>query len=596
MILASPAYLPLLALSIGVVLLYFLTARPRRHEVSALFLWEGSPSDPRTRAARVRVRIDVLLLLQVLTLAAAVLALAEPAFPTRAPRLDSLAIVLDGSASLRATSAGGRPSADLCRAEASALLDAYPTTPVAVFELSASPRLLAPLSTDHAQARRAVSAWEPTWFADGTTEDLIDLLSSQGGTYERIVFLTDGPPAFSLAALDVVSFSPGENVAVSAFSVREDPSGMGSIAFARVRNDTASDYAGALRVSDGARRTSVSLYLAPGEEQAFVLPFPASVGPLFTAAVDVADAFPADDSRVASLARRTEWRIRIVGEPDRYLRAALASIGTVRFLSATDPASADLTVAYGVSLPEDTPGGVLLVHSSLPGIAEVGNDREGEPEPLIADAPTDPLLANVDPLDFVVRRAPTVRLLVDGVTLLSAGGQPFLWRAALPNRRVVVLAPNPLRTNLPLCVDFPILVWNIVRWLSLANPSAPVTAAVVGEPIPFLSYGIPERLEDPSNREMRVDVDSAGFVAKAPGVYRLSTSSGTYAVAVNVDWNESPRAARDSTASPSRPAEGRARLETAFFPAWPIAAAVALTLLIVECILFQRLGFPRRRT
>jgi hypothetical protein len=253
-------------------------------------------------------------------------------------------------------------------------------------------------------------------------------------------------------------------------------------------------------------------------------------------------------------------------------------------------------VACDVSLPEDTPGSVLLVHSSLAGIAEVGDDREVEPGPLIADAPADPLLANVDPLNFVVRRAPTVRLLVDGVTLLSAGGQPLLWRAALPNRRIVVLAPDPLRTNLPLCVDFPILVWNIVRWLSLANPSAPVTAAVVGEPIPFLSYGIPERLEDPSNREMRVDGNAAGFVAKAPGVYRLSTSSGTYAVAVNVDWNESPRTARDTTASPSRPAEGRARLETAFFLAWPIAAAVALVLLIVECILFQRLGFPRRRT
>ncbi|MDD5264178.1 MAG: BatA and WFA domain-containing protein [Candidatus Bipolaricaulis sp.] len=596
MILASPAYLPLLALSVGIVLLYFLTARPRRHEVSALFLWEGSPSDPRTRAARVRVRIDVLLLLQVLILTAAVLALAEPAFPTRAPRLNGMAIVLDGSASVRAASAGGRPIADLCRSEASALLDAYPTTPVAVFELSTSPRVLAPLSTDHAHARRVISAWEPTWFADGTSDDLSDLLSSQGGTYERIVFLTDGAPALSLAALDTVSFPPGENVALTAFSVREDPSGMGSIAFARVRNDATSDYEGALRVGDGARRASVSVYLAPGEEQAFVLPFPASVGPLFTAAIDAADSFAADDSRVASLGRRTEWRIRIVGEPDRYLRAALASIGTVRFLPVTDPSPADVTVAYGVSLPDDTPGGVLLVHSSLAGIVEVGDDRDGAPGPLVANAPTDPLLTSVDPLDFVIRRAPTVRLLVDGLTLLSAGGQPLLWRAALPDRRIVVLAPDPLLTNLPLCVDFPILVWNIVRWLSLVNPSAPPTAALVGEPIPFAPYGIPERLVDPSNREMWVDANSAGFVAKAPGIYRLSTSSGTYAVAVNVGWNESPRGRRDDAVTPSRPAEAQARLETAFYSAWPIAAAVALTLVIVECILFQRLGLPRRRT
>ncbi|MCX6094604.1 MAG: VWA domain-containing protein [Candidatus Bipolaricaulota bacterium] len=595
MILASPTYLSLLALTIGIVLLYFLSTRPRRHEVSALFLWEGFPSDPRTRAARVRVRIDASLLLQILVLAAAVLALADPAFPTRAARLGGLAIVLDGSASLRAMSADGRSSADRCRSEALALLDRFPTTPVAVFELTASPRLLASLSADHEQARRVVAMWEPTWFANGTRQDLIDLLGSQGGTYERIVFLTDGAPAVSLPGLEVVSFSPGENLALTAFSVRENPSGSGSMGFARVRNDTSSDYEGTLRVSDGARRASVSVFLAPGEEQVFVLPFPASVGPLFTATIDAADAFPADDSRVASLARQTEWRIRIVGDVDRYLRAALASVGTVRFLGASDPTSADLTVACDVSLPEDTPGSILLVHSSLPGIAEVGDDRDGEPGPLFADAPGDPLLASVDPLDFVVRRAPVTRLLVAGVTLLSAGGEPVLWRADLPDRRIVVLAPDPIRTNLPLCVDFPILVWNIIHWLSLANPSAPSSAPVAGEPIPFSPYGTPERLEDPSDHEIPVDADTVGFVARAPGVYRLTTSTGTYAVAVNVDWNESPRPSTSSTAAPA-PADGaRARLDSTFFFAWPIAAALALAFLVLECVVYQRPGLPRRR-
>ena len=58
MILVSPAYLSLLALAAGIVLLYFLHTRRQRHEVSALFLWEQLPNDPRTRAARIRIRID----------------------------------------------------------------------------------------------------------------------------------------------------------------------------------------------------------------------------------------------------------------------------------------------------------------------------------------------------------------------------------------------------------------------------------------------------------------------------------------------------------------------------------------------------------
>jgi len=595
-ILVSPAYLFLLALAAGIILLYFLHTRRQRHEVSALFLWERLPNDSQTRAAGVRVRIDALLLLQLLVLVAMVLALAQPAFPTKRPRLAGLAIVLDGSASLRGRSADGRPAADLARSEASALLDRYPTTPVALLELSTSPRVLAPLSTDHERARRAIAAWEPTWFGNGTGEDLTGLLASQGGTFERIVLLTDGQPAFSLPDLEVVPFSPGENLALTAFSVREDPSGIGSIAFVRVRNDTPSYREVTMRVSDGSLRILFPALIPPGEEQAYVLPFPASAGPVFTATIDGEDTFPADDSRMFSLARRTEWRIRVVGQIDRYLSAALASVGAVRFLEASDLDSADITVAYGVPLPADVSGSVLLVHGSLPGVVEVGEDREGDAGTLAVDAPGDPLLADVDPLDFVVRRAPGVRQLAAGVTLLSAGGEPVLWRADLPERRVVLLAPDPIKTNLPLTVDFPILVWNILHWLSLADPSAPPPALVAGEPIPFAPYGVPERLEDPSGHETQIDPGSVGFLAKAPGIYQLTTSSGTYAIAVNVDWNESPHPAIEGASAPVAPEGSATTLDVALLPVWPFVAVLALALLVLESVIFQQPGFRRRKT
>jgi hypothetical protein len=595
-ILASPAYLFLLALAAGILFLYFLHTRRQQHEVPVLFLWEGLPNDSQTRAARVRVRIDLALFLQLLVLAAMVLALAQPAFLTKRPRLAGLAIVLDGSASLRGRSADGRPAADLARSEASALLDRYPTTPVALLELSTSPRVLAPLSTDHERARRAIAAWEPTWFGNGTGEDLTALLASQGGTFERVILLTDGQPSFSLPDLEVVPFSPGENLALTAFSVREDPSGIGSIAFVRVRNDTSAYRELTVRVSDGSLRILFPTLIPPGEEQAYVLPFPVSSGPAFTATIDGADTFPADDSRMFSLARRTEWRIRVVGQVDRYLRAALASVSPVRFLEASDVDSADITVAYGVPLPADAQGSVLLVHGSLPGVVEVGEDQEGDAGALAVDTPGDPLLTDVDPFDFVVRRTPVVRQLEAGVTLLSAGGEPVLWRAELSDRRVVLLAPDLIKTNLPLTVDFPILVRNILHWLSLADPSAPPPALVAGEPIPFAPYGVPERLKDPSGHETQIDPGSVGFLAKAPGIYQLTTSSGTYAIAVNVDWNESPHPAIEGASAPVAPEGSATTLDVALLPVWPFVAVLALALLVLESVIFQQPGFRRRKT
>ncbi|MDD4903377.1 MAG: VWA domain-containing protein, partial [Candidatus Bipolaricaulis sp.] len=525
MILVSAGHLWLLALAAWIVFLHFLHSRRERHDVAYVALWEGLPDDSRARAARLRVRWNGLIVLQLFVLAAVVLALAGPALVTTKPSLASLAIVLDGSASIHGRSASGTGTADLVRSEALAVLDRYTATPIAVLELSSSPRVLAPLSEDPEEARRAIAAWEPTWFADGTEEDLRGLLAGQGGAFERVVLLTDHPSGFSLPGLDVAVFSPGENVALTAFSVREDPRGTGAIAFVRVRNDTSSYREAVVRLSDGAWSTRLSALLSPGEEEAYVLPFPMSLGPVFTAAIEGGDAFPADDSRVFSLARRTEWTVRVVGEIDRYLRAALTSVGGVRFLEADDPTAADIIVACGVALPADVPGSVFVIHGSLSGVVEVGEDEERSPGLVAEVAPGDPILESVDPANLVVLRSPGIEPRAAGVAVLSSAGEAILWRAELPGRRVVLLAPDPIQTNLPLTVDFPILVRNILYWLSLSSLSAPPHAATVGAAIPFAPYGLPQRLEDPSGRVADVAPASFGFLAKWPGIYRLTTTS-----------------------------------------------------------------------
>jgi Ca-activated chloride channel family protein len=595
-ILESSGYLSLLALAAWILLLHFLHARRERHDVAYLFLWEGLPDDPRVRAARLRVRWNSLVILQLLVLAAVVLALAGPARVAKKPSLAGLAIVLDGSASLRGRSASGSATADLVRSEALAVLDRYAATPVAVLELSSSPRVLAPLSGDPAQAQRAIAAWEPTWLAAGTEQDLRGLLASQGGVFERVVLLTDEPPAYSLPGLDITVFAPGENTALTAFSVREDPRGVGSIAFVRVRNDTSSYREVSVRLTDGSWSTHLPALLSPGEEQAYVLPFPMSLGPVFTATIDGGDAFPADDSRVFSLARQTEWRVRTIGPIDRYLRAALTSVGAVRFLEESDPTDPDISVACNVTLLPGVPGSVFLVHGSLPGVVEVGEDRERGEGLVVAGAPDDPLLTDVDPESFVVPRFPAVRRSATGVTVLSAEGEPIVWRVELPERRVVLLTPDPLKTNLPLTVDFPILVRNILYWLSLSSASAPPHAATVGTAIPFASYGLPQRLQDPSGRETDLRPTSFGFLAKTPGIYQLTTSSGTYPIAVNVDWDESPRAFAGEQTAAGAGEEAVGGLETTLVPMWPTAAALGLLFLVAESVVYHRPGALRRRT
>ena len=87
MTLLSPAALYLLCASAGIVLLYSLHTRSRRQEVSDLFLWEGLESEPRSRAARIRMKLDPILLLELLVLTLVAFALAGPALRVAQPHL-----------------------------------------------------------------------------------------------------------------------------------------------------------------------------------------------------------------------------------------------------------------------------------------------------------------------------------------------------------------------------------------------------------------------------------------------------------------------------------------------------------------------------
>ena len=590
MTLSNASALYLLALAAGIILLYFLRARSQRYEVSALFLWEGLRSEPSSRAARIRRRIEPLLLVQLLVLALVTLALADPALRVPRPRLTGMAIVLDGSASMQTRTKSTKTRYELAREEGLALLNRYPSTPVTVLQLSKSPQVLVPLTDDHDSARHALASSQPTWQPGGSVMTLEGLLDSQGelGGFERIILFTDRPLAERIPGVEEVVLAGGENLAITSFTVREDPDLHGAAAFLKVQNDTSSYQERTVRVDDGSNQVLLSLLLPPGGEQAYVLPFPGSRGPTFTAALEPGDAFFGDDTRYFTLKRGLDRRIRWVGENNRYLEAALRAAGPITFVSIKDSDPVDLTVAYNALLPAETNGNILLIHADLEGLVTIGEDREAGK--LAVVSPNDPLLTGVDALDFRVRSAPLVDLAKAGTTVLSLGKEPFLYCLEEEKRKVVLIAPDLMSTNLPLTIDFPLLVRNLLE-LFLPLPT-PLTHrwAIVGEPVRIDGYGALRSLTAPSGREISLASGARSFYPQEPGIYTLSTEKGIYALAVNVDPAESEPPDALIEAQVVTPVKEQTQ---ALLPLWPYFAVTAFLALLVEAFLYHGWQFKR---
>ncbi len=580
MTLGNPIAFYLLLAALLILVLHFLQARERQRDVSALFLWEGLSGDPQSRAAQIRQQIDPLLLLQLAALTALVFALAQPAWRIRTASLSGLAIVLDGSASMQALMEDGSTRYESALREAESLLEEFSSTTTAVIQLSSAPKILGRPGLDPSDLRDAVRRSQPTWYGDGTTESLLSLLGSIGGAsrFERVVVLSDHPFPKMPASFETVLVDSGDNLALTGFSVRANPDGEGVTAFVTVLNDS-DDYRDVtIRIDDRENQTSLALLMPPASHERFVVPFPHSRGSLFTAMLEPDDRFGADNRRFFALDRPIDIRIHWIGLENRYLMAALRAVAPVTLVDA--PVSADLTIVHAVRAPVTVTGTVLLVHGGIEGVLTLG---AAQPiDRIEIRDPDHPLLNGVDPTTFRIREAPYAWLPPASEIVLASGDLPLLATYTDETRTLFYLAPNILGTNLPITIDFPLLIRNIVAGLVRLPSELSYRSAEVGEPIPLGGRGTVNRLYDANEEAIPLPEGLLTVRPVSPGFHTLITDRGAFPIAVNIPSGESV------LSSPSETVEAAAR-ETRrtvrLLPLWQGLAALGIVLLFAETYL-----------
>lgn len=157
----------------ALVILYFLRLRRRSVEVSTTLLWKKAIQDLQANAPFQRLRRNILLFLQLLVLAAVLLAIAQPQLSGQALQGQRHIILIDRSASMSALDGDGSGASRLAaaKARAIAMVDGMrepglflggtgDEAMVIAFSISAEVRHQ--FTSDKASLRRAIEAIEPT--------------------------------------------------------------------------------------------------------------------------------------------------------------------------------------------------------------------------------------------------------------------------------------------------------------------------------------------------------------------------------------------------------------------------------------------------
>ncbi|HUS13811.1 MAG TPA: VWA domain-containing protein [Chloroflexia bacterium] len=562
--------------------LYLLRARPERHTVSSLRLWQLVPAPDRGRR---RVRPpprSLLLLLQLLLLGAGALALLQPA--RTAPAGRHTILLLDASGSMQAREgtatrfaaaqvAARRLATAMGRDDRATLLRVGPAVTTLC---TACPAADLTRSLDGAAPGAGRADWDAAFRLAGA------LAEPDGDT----VVLSDGgfAPVAADALPAAVRFitvgTAQDNRAVTTLSARRLPDGHpGSSAYARVDNFAGSPATLTVTATvDATELPARSVTLPPGGHADLVWPLPAGAARL-TVGVQPPDALPLDDIAAVLLPTVTHTVCLMAPVPDLYAHAlaGLANVETVA-AGAGRPCSGDLTIVEG-ALPDPLPaGGLLLVAptgSLLPASGTFGDAQA------LGGAGAHPLLAGIDLQALLVARATRLEPVAWLEPLVTTAGGALLLAGEQAGRRVAVLPFDPRESNLPKLAAFPVLLANLVDWL---DPLATTGALRAGEAV-ALPPGATVR--DPAGHARLVDVAGLFAATELPGRYTVQRAdSPERAFIVNMTDAQESDLAPQAHPELDRPVPAAATRLVTQEVFWPPLVAAALACLGIEWLLF----------
>jgi hypothetical protein len=265
------------------VLLYFLKLRRREEPIASTLLWRKAVRDLEVNAPFQRLRRNLLLLLQLLVLLAALFALSRPIIETTLSEEESLVILIDRSGSMNTREADGRTRLEDAKEQAVGLVrtlnrtggdwlrlaGAQPTTKAMVIAFGQRAAVVSPFTSNTTDLVDLIRGIEPTDGASNleealtlaqaylaqTTVELAPDVSKEGS---RVVLFSDG----GIADVEQASLRYG---VLQAIRVGETADNTGITALRVARNfeqpEQVSVFAEVRNFARAAVTTDVSLYV-----------------------------------------------------------------------------------------------------------------------------------------------------------------------------------------------------------------------------------------------------------------------------------------------------------------------------------------------
>lgn len=562
MTLLNPAALALLALVPLLVLLYFLKLKRPEVRVPSTLLWRQVIQDLRVNSPFQRLKRSLLLLLQLLILLAAIAALARPLFRARDAADESLIVLLDTSASMQAVEADGRTRLAQAKAEIAGLAEHLARgDELMVLAFNTAAEIACSFTRD---PRRVRESLDRTRASDAAT-DIVPALQlakslAVARPHSRLLLFSDGafppPGKFDLPApLEYRKVgSPRPNIAITALDLRRSAARDRDRVemFVAIENFTSNPVEGMMTVTLDDKPLDARHVSLPAHEtlsQVFEAALPQ--GGNVAVRLEMPDALAVDNTAWKVIPPPSARAVLVVSRDAFFIERALRHA----------PGVAAETVPPEAYTPETARGRLAVIWDRVaaPSVAPANNLYFGC-LPAAAGLKDGARIATPDILDWdgghPVNRflgydnlsiaSASALTLPDGAAVLLRSSQtPLIALVESEGATLCVTAFDPLQSNWPLLVSFPLFLNNCLDYFEDQARRRSTANSTVGRPVTVEGTGSEPTLVLPTGERrpmVRLTDGSYTFAGTdRAGIYRVENPAGPRAIALNLLNREESR-------------------------------------------------------
>ncbi len=612
----APLALALSALVAPIIMLYMLRLRRREVAVSSTLLWQQLLRDKEANSPWQRLRRNLLLILQLLILAALVLALSRPFTEVPTFTAGRIALLIDGSASMMATDVS--PSRlEVARQAAYQLVDTMGAADtLSVIRVGAVPDILAAYTNDRAQLREAISKIQPEASrADWNAALTLAAAGFAGAEKFSVVVIGDGGLPGGLPAIPgEIKFIPvgkaSDNTAISQLAVADDP-GSGPQIYAKLANygSAPADVILSLKLDDTLYNAQNYTIPAANTLDVTIPNLPKTFRRIEAnltrpAANTVPDYLGVDDTAYGVYDPASSGRALIMTPRNRFLEQIFASLpgwqayrGDIKLALPNE--RYDLYI-FDSFVPSTLPDANVLIINPIQSLSPFMTITGKTSQPIRGgQAVKDDLrVANVKFDNVNIREVRTLSVPW-AKPLITSGDTPLLLAGEYNNHRVAILPFDLYDSDLPLQITWPILISNLTSWYKTPRVIDVPNGLQVAQTLQV--YPLPDadsvRIKRPDGAATTLKPGQGSMIyaeTVIPGIYTVEVYKGANliqqeAFAVNLFAPLESQISPATTISIGNVAATAAQTkEIGQREYWPWIALLGLVILVVEWWVYQR--------